>query len=756
MSKTMAAALMAASSVIVLAAAPSVRAQSADQPAAAESNGLDEVVVTARRREERAQAVPIVVDTFTQQALTQRDIHTIEAFAQDVPGLTFCCGAGRANSVWLRGVPGVVAYFADAPLGVFIGAGTSGGLSGSAAFYDMENIQVLKGPQGTLFGVNADGGALLFEPKKPGNDFEGYAQLTLGDYNRHTIEGAASIPVVKDKLLLRVGGIYSHTDGYIHDLNEDRYVNDDDFWVGRGSLIARPTDDIENYTVFNYFYSRTANDPNILVAVNPAGPAARIFGAKLSGYLAQQQSLGFYTFPGSGTPGGTSYRQEQINLVNTTRWDVSDTVSVKNILGYSEYYFYNQQELDGTPLPIADPYTAIKGADILGPLSQYSEELQAQGKAFGEKLDWTTGGYLSFYHLNGAPQLFNTYLGATSGTNNYYSGRTQALYAEGTYDLSSFVEGLKFTGGYRYNWDWRSGAQNNLNAAGAVVGCFAADASYHAPGYRLSLAYQIVPDTMVYVTDSKAYSSGGFNLTAAPQFKVYQPEYLNNVEVGVKSEWSLGGIKVRTNADWFYGMYQNIQVAVSQAVTNPNGTKALTTVISNAANAHITGIEFDGTILPFTGLELTGNFLWMQAKYDQYITAGIDQASTTPFLNLPKMKYSVHGRYHLPVDAALGDISLAASYTWQQHLLSGYDPTPFAMTPSFGTLDLNLDWDNIAGRPFDASLFVTNLAENHTIVGQTGAYATSSFGFYSVAVAPPRMFGVRLAYRFGPGQAPAF
>jgi len=735
-------------SLAALAAIQPARAQPGDQATASSASGLEEVVVTARRREEKAQTVPIVINTFNQKVLQQQDVKTIDSFAKLVPGLSFCCGHGRANYVWLRGVPGVVAYFAEAPLGVYIGPATSGGLSGSASFFDMENIQALKGPQGTLFGLNADGGALLFQPKRPGNDLEGYGQVTLGDYNRHTIEGATSIPIVKDKLLLRIGGEYHHNDGFVHDLTQNKDVNDEDFWVARGSMIFRPTDDFENYLVANYFYSRTRNDVDVLLAVNPAGPAAKIYGARLSSYLAQQQALGFYTIVGSGVPAGTAYKQEQLNIVDIARWDIDDNLSLKNIAGYSEYRFLNRQDLDGTPLTIGDPGTGIDG-DTLGPIAQYSDELQLNGKSLSGNLNWVVGTFLSFYHIPDVAKLYNVYF-VKSGTQNFASGRTQALYAQGTYDFSRFVEGLSLTLGYRYTWDWRSAAQNNLNANGTISGGFAADASFKAPGYTGSLAYQLSPQTMAYVTYSKGYSSGGFNITAPPQFRQYQPEYLTNVEVGVKSDWELFGVKARTNADYFHGWYSNIQVAIAQTVTNPNGTKALTTVIQNAAKADMDGWELEATVLPLPGVEISGNFLYMEARYSQFMSNGVNQTNV-PFLFLPRMKYSLNGRYHLPIDESWGDLSFAASYTWQQHLLAGFDPTPVAMTPSFGTLNLNLDWDNIAGRPIDASLFVTNLLENHWTLGQAGAYAANSLGIYSVAVADPRQFGFRLRLRFGPG-----
>jgi iron complex outermembrane receptor protein len=192
-------ALCATTAAIALAGTQPVKAQS-DQPAAkAETGGIEEVVVTARRREEKAQSVPITLLTFTPETLQKQDIRDSLRLTDSIPGFNGATGASLGLTyTFLRGAPGVVFYWDDVPINVNNQA--------QGFYFDMANIQVLYGPQGTLFGLSNDAGAILFEPQHPKNDFEGYGQVTFGNYGRETIESVVNIPVIEDKLLIRLGG----------------------------------------------------------------------------------------------------------------------------------------------------------------------------------------------------------------------------------------------------------------------------------------------------------------------------------------------------------------------------------------------------------------------------------------------------------------------------------------------------------------------------------------------------------------------
>jgi iron complex outermembrane receptor protein len=264
-------ALFCATSLLALACAQAALAQGGDQPMASNPSGLEEIVVTARRREEKLQSVPLAITALNAHDLEEHEVQTTTDLQHLVPSFTVNVGALYRDSLsyTLRGQgstqgPSVVVYFAEVP-------SVANG-SGPGQYYDLESVQVLKGPQGTLFGRNTTGGAVLFEPQKPTNDFEGYAKLTLGNYNWHEAEGAVNVPIVSDKVLLRVAGNVKERDGFTKDVgpffNGKDYDNVD-YWAGRASLTIRPTDDLENYAVFSSIYNHNNGPGSSLLVVNP-------------------------------------------------------------------------------------------------------------------------------------------------------------------------------------------------------------------------------------------------------------------------------------------------------------------------------------------------------------------------------------------------------------------------------------------------------------------------------------------------------
>src|SRR6185312_15536321 len=188
-------------------------AQPVSQPApdGASASGLEEIVVTARRREEKLQTVPIAISAFSQQDLNQKRITQLEELAYQTPSLAVSLNASDPYAPFganmrLRGLPGAVSYFSQVPTAATGAAGGSGGIVAPGNYYDLDHLEVDKGPQGTLFGTNAIGGAILFEPKRPTNSFEGYATITAGNYADREFQGAINIPIITDKVLLRVAG----------------------------------------------------------------------------------------------------------------------------------------------------------------------------------------------------------------------------------------------------------------------------------------------------------------------------------------------------------------------------------------------------------------------------------------------------------------------------------------------------------------------------------------------------------------------
>ena len=254
-------------------------AQSASTGKSAESApaALETIVVTARRINEDQQNVPIAITSLDREALRKLDVRTSYDLQRLAPSLNVTGGLGRNSETFtLRGQretkqftgagggPAVVPYFAEVP--------TVG--QGPGNFFDLQSVQVLRGPQGTLFGRNTTGGAILFEPARPTNKFEGYAETTFGDYQRFDIEGVLNVPLVDDKLLLRVGGQRETRDGFTRDVGKKVDYDNRDNWVARASLLFTPNERFENLTILNLSEYDENGVGQVQLAVNSASPFA--------------------------------------------------------------------------------------------------------------------------------------------------------------------------------------------------------------------------------------------------------------------------------------------------------------------------------------------------------------------------------------------------------------------------------------------------------------------------------------------------
>jgi iron complex outermembrane receptor protein len=800
------------------------------------SNGLEEIVVTARRKEERVQTVPIAITAFSQADIEKKHINQVKDLSQNVPSLSITASQSDVNALYsgfvrLRGLPGSIVYFNDVPLGSVDYNPTTGlthGLS-QGYYYDLDNLEVLKGPQGTLFGKNSIGGLISIEPKKPTNEFEGYGMVTLGNYDDRQFEGAVNIPIVQDKLLVRIAGQSQQRDGYTHDVSNGKDLDNIDYYAWRVGVTFRPTDDIDNYFVYDGYYQHSNGSAEIIKYVNPGFTLAEIpvpgvnakFGglvpltlgngpglsalenpatagatygqllaanaagkeASLSFYpnlnqlFAEQRQLGVRSIVGQSIAGlGKDYFY---GLTDQFTWDLNDNLTVKNIAAARIFKQLSTDDFTSVGLPILNIGDPVNNKTWGDNSVQYTEELQLQGKAFDDKLSWVAGGYLEFDHPLGDSLLPSAAVGSISYYHFHNSDRSDAAFAHGIYDLSDYVEGLRFTAGYRYTWDYVSVQErgtNNVdaivrNAAGIATNCappinfdnnchVGSNAHYSSFGWNLALDYQVDPSTLVYVRSGNAYRPGGVNPQVLLQYQDLKPEHVTDVEIGAKSDWDLWGMHARTNGDVFHTDYKAIQVSQLVEVTDSTGATHAASETLNAASAELEGAEFESTFLPFKGVEISPHASYIFAQYDQYPSAfgALSSSSKPPFFYLPKWQYAVTGTYHLPVDETWGDIAISLTYSWYGHQYITVTAGEIQnIMPSYENFDLRVDWTDVFGQPIDLGAFVTNLTDNTHITGLQTIYTT--LGFTSAAYNAPRMFGFSVKYRFGgesePEAAPA-
>jgi iron complex outermembrane receptor protein len=764
---------LSASALALGATQPSFAQQSAQATASSEG-GLEEVIVTARRKEEKAQTVPIALTNVSPAQIEKQDIRTVSDLARDVPGLNVSVSANNLvtnSSTWLRGATGIVAYFDEIPTSY---------LSSPSLFFDVGSVQVVKGPQGTLFGLSNDAGAIIYGPKKPTNNFEGYVQTTLGDYNRHTFEGVVNLPI-SDQLIVRVGAQLHDQDGFLHVQNTNTDEYDQHYWVARGTVTYRPTDDFENELMVNYLHSQDNGGAYVPAAINPKAPIAFPIpiatllgvvaprGPSIASLIAQQQQLGPYTITGTDRANGE--RTEQLDIVDIATYNINDDLRIKNILGYEETsnlaYNTAHNDIDGLPLPVLNGPTPL-ASERPGPNAQYNEELQLQGNALNDKLSFTVGTFNQVLDSRGPyPVVYTNSFGSVTGASGTTDSRSDAIYAQGTYKLDDYVEGLSFTGGYRYSWDKFYTSTRSYSATGVLTNASSQEANYHSPSYTLSLDYQYTPTTMFYITDSKGYKTGGFNNTGIiGAFQLYGPEHLNNVEAGVKSDFLIGDMKARVNLSGYYGFYDNIQVQVTGSYLQESGQRMLGIPFLNVGNGKIYGYDGEVTVVPVDGVEIGAAFEYNRGGYDAFqgpnaAGSGLTTLEGIEFAYTPHWKFNLHGSYKLPIPEDYGDLTLQANYSYTGERVNGaISPlTQFNVDPSYDNLDMSLDWKNILGQSgVSGRVFVNNLLENTIASGSLAAYQV--IGLIGYAPAVPRMWGVTLRYEFGgpsaqPEAAPA-
>jgi iron complex outermembrane receptor protein len=809
------------------AAAQSTNVPTAEQrPETDQSIADGEVVVTARRESERGQNVPLAITAFSQDAIRAKGIVSATDLQNFTPSLTVLGDVNRNQETYtVRGLggnggagtgsgPGVVAYFAEVPTSA----------SGPGNFYDLASLQVLKGPQGTLFGRNTTGGAVLLEPARPKMDrVEGYADLTIGNLQRRSGQGALNIPLANDVLAVRVAGQFDKRDGYVRDVLTGRdYLNRNNFSLRLG-VQFNPSDRISSYTALNYLDIDEHGGGSTLLAVRPGSP----YAALLQPYLAQQQARGPRK---TALSVPTFERAKTFLALNNTEIRLSDAFSVKNVFSYTRARSTSATDRDSTPLPIADLLGAFPGS-YNNNLRTFTEELQLryeQGplriQAGGFYLTQKSPQPLTFLTVNplqaggilgGGPLVLPAALQAALGVNGpllpalnvqpdaSVRARSKAVYGQVQYKVAPT---LTATAGFRWTWDTFGGdilsyqdagsyqVFNQLAALGVVSPVQAAtviglnanlcvfdafkavaaggfptlkypnctkpsfQGKSDGPTWQLGLDWQADPDTLLYAVSRRGYKSGANNpivtlfLGDTYPLAAVKPEKVTDAEIGLKRDWTFGDTRARTNIAAFYTWFNDVQVIQRAAIAGAD-------ILANAQKARVIGLEFEGLLMPSRWVTLGATYSYNDAQYTDYTTIPIPaipsaltaaqpsrDLSSTPFTFVAKHKFSLDGRFAVPMAESDGDLALRATYTWQSRERVASDPQPFDTIAPYGLLNLRLEWNRVRGTALDVAIYGTNVLDKEYRVTANTGYNNS--GFSNSIYGEPAQYGVQLRYRF--------
>lgn len=726
------------------------------------SSGLEEIVVTARRQAESQQHVPIAITTLDQAALERNQIRSLADLQQFVPSASVT-GYNSRNQEWfsLRGQgetgletgggvgggPAVVGYLAEVPVSI----------AGPGLYFDLASVQVLNGPQGTLFGRNTTGGAILFEPQQPGQTREGYLSVTLGDYERREAQAAINLPL-SDALAVRIAGQTGHRDGYTRDAVTNRQYQDRDYDALRLGVLFDPEGRFQDYFLANYVNYEESGAGNILLFANPANPA-------LASALQAQQALGNRRTAHSVT--GEKDEGRNLTFINRATLELSDGLTLRNILSWSHWQTRRRVDEDGSPLIILDSTGALPGTWHKDQ-EKVTAELQLQGQSGA--VEWQAGGYYedsSNPHSTSFSQQFaQTFFLSTFRIDQ--SNESRGAYAQATLPLERIAAGLKLTAGYRHTWDdiafgvafagsaamVPSPGDPCFSVAGSVFpdNCLVSDsASHDGDSYNAGLDWQLNPTTLVYLATRQGYKSGGFNIVATQlgatdsAFFRYDPETVRDVELGLKIEWSAGGARGRTNLAAYTSDYSDAQVLTAAVVG-----ASVQGVTANAASATISGFELQTEIYPTDGLQLNLTYSYMDAGYDRYVTPLGNDLSGTPYPNAPENRLAAGVRVRMPLPSSSGELWFGGTYTFQDDMYVGIGDngpgSPANTQDSYGLVNLRADWQGVLGSKFDLSAFLTNATDEEYLVTNLDLY--NALGYAAGSFGEPRMFGVTLKYAF--------
>lgn len=736
---------------------------------------LEEIVVTATRREEGAQSVPVSVNAFSSQMLEDRTVRDLADLTRIAPGIRFVHQGGGGNmNLVLRGLSripvgtapnAVINYFADVPLN-FAGS--------NIPTYDIGSIQVLKGPQGTLFGRNAMAGAVVITPQAPTHEFEGYIKGGVGNYEYNDVEGAVNIPLIDNVAALRLAGKVSRRDGYTKNLgtgNDQDDVHKDSF---RASLLLEPDEGLSNTTVVDYMKSEEAGTGSILAEVLPAGlvrlaPFTGLWncsaaavpcvgfnpGRDIDDALVQQKNWGPYK---TTSEINQLFDRELFGVSNRTEWDIGP-LTLRNIFGYRTTEVLTDLNTDGVSFSpnLITASSRVREKSI-------SDEIHLFGKAMNDRLDYLVGAFWIEEEpdgLNGS--IFPVATPVAPWVHAYTEKTNKALFAQIGYEV---VEGIKINAGYRYNKTEQevcavsAGRTNIQTDPEPLVGesqCPSlgsiSESDENAKTWNIGLDWQVNDNVFTYITHRKGYREGGINSPAfntpasallAP-YQTYDPETLKDVEIGIKADFTVADMPVRFNISAFRGKHDNVVTSFSTSglvpATDP-GAPQSNAIGVNTGKRTLSGFESELVMEPIAGLVLSNSTAYVHQKINELKLPAI-QGLQIPSLQpaSPKWSNTFAVRWAVPVELAGGELVFNADYYWQDEYFVNN-----SILPSYEVANMRMDLLGIGGTGVDVGFFVRNILDDE--YPYAGSANSDALGFYTFSYAEPRMYGLEMKYSF--------
>jgi iron complex outermembrane recepter protein len=660
---------------------------------------------------------PIAITALSGRTLEQLGIETIDGLAGPAPGVTVTPSGGGNALLSIRGI-GTNSFVAGADPsstiyldGVYLGRPAMTAMD----FLNIDRIEILRGPQGTLYGRNSVGGAIHIVTRQPTEVFEASARLTAGDYGKLRAEAATGGPVIRNKVMANIAFLRDAGDGYVNDLEHPEHsLGSEDTWAGRGQvrvLFGKRSD-----LLVSGDYGRFDGNPLSYAKVMLPKPGFRFDNpAGLWNVRASHLSTG------NNVQYGTSAK---INV------QLNPTTVFHSLTAYrkSDYRYFIDP--DATELPILT-------ADVPDVQRQTSEELTVvQRRA---KLTWIGGAFFFKDHNEGAVAVTTIPIAIETRLFPRIDTQANAIFGQATYSLARRVS---LTGGVRYTHE-----RKDLDNTGGIyrlgTTVLADPASFYdyvdttasdAWTPKLGVEFQLSDDTFVYGSATRGFKSGGFNTTARAPGKHFSPEFAWSYEAGLKRTMADG--RVRANAAVFYNDYRDLQVLSFSA---PGVFE-----IGNAGAATIKGLELEAAA-GGRRLQVAADVSWLSTAYDRYLarlpTGRILDAAGNRLSNAPEWSGGTSVVYQHPV-GKVGIVSARADVWWQSRVFFTPANDAIENQPPYALINLRAGIEP-PSRRWEVAFYVRNLANEDYVLG------TASVAPTAVTSRPgePRRWGTQLMIR---------
>ncbi len=708
------------------------------------SGGLEEIVVTAQKRSENLQSVPISVTAVTGAALKSQNITNVQGLANSIPNVQINSFSNSPDSAvfTIRGVgvndadPYVGTTVSVVVDGVVVGVNTAALLS----LFDIDRVEILRGPQGTLFGANTTGGVINVVTKQPTGEYGGEAQVVYGNYNRLDVNAAINFPITEN-LAGKVSVLHTGRDGFFRNRLDGRRLGKLDN-TGLRAYLKYSAGDYDATLIGEYNRGRNGAQTN----VNFSDPSQAIY---VAGESRPTGKPVFLRGQSARVPDQNDRDTYSVTLTQNLRdTGAGDFVSITNYRKYDSTLFSDDDALVGNFLDtrrLSDQY-------------QVSQELRDSIK-LGDNVQLIVGGFGFYqkYHLFQSTHLDGFARGLGQPQTQYQKNWSLSAFSQVYVDIT---DSLRFQAGIRYAHEKTDAVSTTANTFTVTPGALSeftdplipgsfiratGSKSWDNVGYKVGLDYKIDPTILLYGYYARGFKSGGFTgrIAVADDIGPFSPEHLDTFEIGTKAD--LLDRHLRINIAGFYNLYKDMQI--TQNITYPSGANSAS--ITNAGRAKTKGFELEVTALPVEGLTLAGSLAYLDAKYSRYDTRALGPGGVlvpisfagNRLMNAPKWNAAASVNYKVPVGP--GNAAFFAQYTYTSPKFTNFTDLPQEKVGNINLVNGNVSWSPESDR-WSVGVYGRNIF-NKRYYGQKlylpGVFAIASLG-------NPREYGLDFKYNW--------